>query len=66
MMNALANLADKALTNAPTSTPTQPKVDETRKMKAIIWNGKKDVECVEKPVPIITDSRDIILQVPFE
>lgn len=64
-MNALANLADKNMEHYPTSTPVQPNVDESRKMHAIIWKGKKEVEYVEKPVPIVTDSRDIILQVIY-
>lgn len=47
----------------PTSTPTQPKYDETRKMHALVWHGKKDVRYDEVPVPLITDTTDIVLKI---
>jgi threonine dehydrogenase-like Zn-dependent dehydrogenase len=32
-------------------------------MKALIWHGKKDIQCVLKPRPLITDPRDVLLKV---
>jgi threonine dehydrogenase-like Zn-dependent dehydrogenase len=63
MMNAASNMADAALGKKETSTPTQPLVDETRKMHALCWHGKKDVQYLEKPVPRITDPKDIVLKI---
>jgi len=63
MMNALSHAADAVLGSVPTSTPTQPLVDESRKMKALIWHGKKDIKYVDKPRPLITDQRDIVLKI---
>eukprot|EP01118_Nematostelium_gracile_P011960 TRINITY_DN4314_c0_g1_i1.p1 TRINITY_DN4314_c0_g1~~TRINITY_DN4314_c0_g1_i1.p1 ORF type:complete len:419 (-),score=121.70 TRINITY_DN4314_c0_g1_i1:31-1287(-) len=62
-MNAIVRAIDKKLGKLPTSTPSQPLWDESRRMHAIIWNGKKDMQYVEKPVPMITDSTDIVLRV---
>ncbi|CAF1205384.1 unnamed protein product [Rotaria sordida] len=62
-MNFITKLQDKALGQAPTSVPVQPRYDETRKQHAIIWRGVRHVEYVEKPMPLITDSRDILLKI---
>ena len=63
MMNAASNVAEAVLGKKETSTPSQPLVDETRKMHALCWHGKKDVRYLEKPVPRITDPKDIVLKV---
>jgi len=67
MMNAAAKLADKVLGQKPLgqniSTLPKPLVDETRPMHALVWNGKKDIKYVEKPRPLITDPRDIVLKI---
>lgn len=62
-MNIAAKIADKVLGQVPTSTPSQAQVDETQTMKALIWHGKKDVRVVDKPRPVITDQRDILLRI---
>jgi len=63
MLNAAAQLADKVLGKEPTSTPTKPPTDASRPMKALIWHGKKDVQYVDKPRPIIADPKDVILKI---
>eukprot|EP01114_Cavostelium_apophysatum_P019224 TRINITY_DN6137_c0_g1_i1.p1 TRINITY_DN6137_c0_g1~~TRINITY_DN6137_c0_g1_i1.p1 ORF type:complete len:446 (-),score=87.04 TRINITY_DN6137_c0_g1_i1:15-1352(-) len=62
-MNAASRIADKVLGKHPTSMASQPKVDESRPMNAIIWHGKKDVQYVKKPRPLLTDPQDIVLKV---
>ena len=44
-------------------TPTQPLYDESRTQHAIVWRGKRHVEYVEKPMPMIADPRDILLKI---
>jgi len=63
MMNAAANVADNILGKVPTSTPAIPLFDESRTMHALAWHGKKSVKYVEKPVPKISDPRDIVLKI---
>jgi len=63
MMNAAAHIADKVLGSAPTSITPQPNVDEKHPMHALIWHGKKDIQYVEKPRPLITDQTDVILRI---
>jgi len=63
MMSRIASMGEKVLGEYPTSTPTQPKLDQTRPMHALVWHGKKDIRYVETPRPMITDSKDIILKV---
>jgi len=62
-MNKLAQGADAISGKRETATPMKPLVDETRRMHALIWNGKQDVRYVERPRPCITDPRDILLKV---
>ncbi|UJR29547.1 hypothetical protein I4U23_010764 [Adineta vaga] len=62
-MNFASQIADKSAGQLPTSTPSQPKYDETRKQHAIIWRGKQHVEYVEKAMPMIADPRDILLKI---
>ncbi|KAG6542235.1 hypothetical protein Mapa_016363 [Marchantia paleacea] len=41
-----------------------PSVDENRFMNAVEWHGKKDVRVnSRKPMPLVTDPRDVVLQV---
>jgi threonine dehydrogenase-like Zn-dependent dehydrogenase len=47
----------------PTSTPAHPALDNTRKMQALVWHGKRDVKCDIVPRPLITDKYDVILRV---
>jgi len=63
MMNFASKIAEKVLGEVPTSTAPRPLVDESRPMKALIWHNKYDVQYVEKPRPLITDSTDIILKI---
>jgi len=63
MMNLAAKMADKSLGPVPTSTPSQPVWDETVKMHAVSWHGKKDVRYEEKPRPHIADPRDVVIRV---
>ena len=53
----------KSEKTVPTSTPTQPRWDEHKRMHCIVWNGKKDVEYVDHARPAITDATDILLKV---
>jgi len=62
-MNAAAKAADAALGKVPTVTHAQPKLDPNRTMKAVVWNGKRDIKLVDKPRPMITDPTDILLKV---
>jgi len=63
MQNIISNLSDQLLGQRETVVPTQPIVDTTKTMQALVWMGAKDVRCVEKPKPCITDAGDIILKV---
>jgi len=62
-MNAAAKLADKILGKVPTSTATQPLMDESRPMGALVWKGKKNVEYKMMPRPLITDPTDVVLKI---
>lgn len=62
-MNLAAKIGEETLGQRPTSTPIQPLVDESRPMNALVWNANKDVRLEQKPRPLITDQRDIILRV---
>lgn len=44
-------------------TTVAPKTDPTRKMKALVWRGKKSLAVVEKPVPLPTDPEDATVKV---
>jgi threonine dehydrogenase-like Zn-dependent dehydrogenase len=49
---------------APTLVTIQPKEDKSRTMKAVEWHGSKDIRVnSHHPVPMITDSSDIVLKV---
>lgn len=37
--------------------------DESRHQHAIVWKGKKSVKYVEKPMPLLTDPRDVLLRI---
>jgi len=63
MLNAAAKVADKVLGSEPTTSAPQPLVDPSRPMHALIWHGKKDVQYVEKPRPLLTDATDVILRI---
>jgi len=62
-MNTVSRVADKSMGNASTSIAPQPKTDPSRLMKALIWNGAKDIRYVDKPRPMITDPADIVLKI---
>jgi threonine dehydrogenase-like Zn-dependent dehydrogenase len=62
-MNYASQIAEKVLGLDETSTPSKPILHPTETMNAIVWHGKYDVRCDEKPRPCITDPRDIILKV---
>jgi threonine dehydrogenase-like Zn-dependent dehydrogenase len=61
--NIAANVMDASLGKKTTSTPTQPLWDETRKMRALTWQGKFEVEYSETPRPLIADPRDALIKV---
>jgi len=63
IMNAVSNLVDKVMGKKQLVTPMKPKTDPNKKMHAVVWNGTGEVEYVQVPKPIITDSTDIILRV---
>jgi threonine dehydrogenase-like Zn-dependent dehydrogenase len=49
---------------APTKFPiVKPATDPLKLMKALEWHGNKDVRVVNRPRPIITERRDVIVQV---
>jgi len=60
-MNIAAKIADKVLGQVATETPTQPNLEHP--MHALCWDGKKKIAYEEKPRPMITDPRDIILKI---
>jgi threonine dehydrogenase-like Zn-dependent dehydrogenase len=62
-MNIATKIADKILGHKETSITVKPKLDETKKMHALVWDGKKKVEYLEVPRPCITDPSDILLRV---
>jgi threonine dehydrogenase-like Zn-dependent dehydrogenase len=47
----------------PTITPAQPKWNPKEKMHALIWHKKQEIQYVERPKPMITDTTDILLKV---
>lgn len=46
-----------------TSTKPQQGFDQLGKMKAVVYKGKKDVEYIEKPIPLIKNPTDAIVKV---
>jgi len=63
MQNLISNITDQILGQRPTVVPMQPNVDESRPMHSLVWMGSTDVQYVEKPRPVLTDSNDVILQI---
>jgi len=61
--NAIANRVDKQLGQRDVPVPVQPLLDENESMKCLVWNGKLDVEYVDKPRPLITDPSDVLIKV---
>jgi len=43
--------------------PTQPRFDPVQKMHALVFDGKKNISYVEKPKPLISHPKDILLRV---
>jgi len=43
--------------------PTRPFLDPEKKMRALIYDGKKKISYVEKPKPLISHPKDILLKV---
>lgn len=44
---------------------TQPEMSSTETMKAIVWKGSKKVACEQKPKPLITHPKDVIVKVTY-
>jgi len=64
MSNAAAKLADDYLGKIEVAeTSTQPSVSESATMKALVWQASKKVACVDKPKPVITHEKDVIVKV---
>ncbi|TYZ61106.1 hypothetical protein PybrP1_006906 [[Pythium] brassicae (nom. inval.)] len=63
-MNAAAKLADAILGKREVAEgSTQPAVSSPGTMKAIVWEGPKRVACVDKPIPVVTHEKDVIVMV---
>jgi threonine dehydrogenase-like Zn-dependent dehydrogenase len=64
MSNAVAKLADNLLGKREVAEgSTQPDVSRDETMKAIVWKGSKKVACENKPRPVVTHSKDVIVKV---
>lgn len=64
MSNAAAKLADDYLGKLDVAeTSTQPSVSESATMRALVWQASKKVACVDKPKPVITHEKDVIVKV---
>ncbi|KUJ13777.1 putative zinc-type alcohol dehydrogenase-like protein [Mollisia scopiformis] len=59
----VANQAQKAMGDRPTSTTNTPNMREGEKQLTLQWFGNKDVRVVEAPVPAITEPTDVICKV---
>lgn len=63
MNTIVANKAEKALGDRPTTTTSDYKARPDETMLALRWNGDKDVRVEEVPVPTITEPADVIVKV---
>jgi len=62
-MNLAAKVMEKVVGSVPTTTAPTPKTDPTRPMRALTWQGAKNMTCEMKPRPMITYQTDILLKV---
>lgn len=64
MANVAAKLADNFLGKRDVAEDsTQPDVSSSETMRAIVWQGAKRVACVDKPKPVVTHAKDVIVKV---
>lgn len=57
------NLGGKAVKVEHSQVTITSNKHETAKMKAVVWNGKKDMKVEERPRPLVTDPEDVVLKV---
>lgn len=62
-MNKAANIADKALGHTEIPVTMTPSWSPTETMRAIVYAGKKQMECKVVPKPMITHPEDVIVKV---
>lgn len=63
-MNAAAKLLDNYLgKNEVAEGSTQPNVSSNETMKAIVYASAKKTACVDKPKPVLTHPKDVIVKV---
>lgn len=63
MNTIIANTAEKALGDRPTSTTRDYKTRPNETMLAVRWYGDKDVRVEEVSVPTITEPTDVVVKV---
>ncbi|KAK5075653.1 hypothetical protein LTR24_010004 [Lithohypha guttulata] len=63
MNTIVANKAEKALGDRPTTTTSDYKARPNETMLALRWYGDKDVRVEEVPVPTITEPADVVVKV---
>ena len=62
MMNALAKAADNRLGKKPIGT-NKTRYSETETMKAVTWQGKRDMLVKRVPKPLISHEDDVIVKI---